>query len=287
MMIPQIKSDRGIPTLYVKGEPFFALAGELHNSSSSSLEYMERQVWPNLQGMNLNTVLLPISWETIEPREGEYDFTLVDGLIRQAREAQMHLVFLWFGLWKNGESMYVPQWMKEDGRKYFRARKVNGEPLNTISPLCQAAVEKDAEAFSRVMAHIREMDQEESTVIFIQVENEIGLLGTARDYSSEANEAFCLRNTAGQEPGGRYLGSRRRKPLWHMRMQQQWRRLPEPGKRNIRCPAMPMHGSVNIHGILAPIPAGDRWRGCIGSGNVRHPPCSPWLLISMCPMWPR
>ena len=150
MMIPQIKSDRGIPTLYVKGEPFFALAGELHNSSSSSLEYMERQVWPNLQGMNLNTVLLPISWETIEPREGEYDFTLVDGLIRQAREAQMHLVFLWFGLWKNGESMYVPQWMKEDGRKYFRARKVNGEPLNTISPLCQAAVEKDAEAFSRV-----------------------------------------------------------------------------------------------------------------------------------------
>ncbi len=190
MMIPQIKSDRGLPTLYVKGEPFFALAGELHNSSSSSLEYMERQVWPNLQGMNLNTVLLPISWETIEPREGEYDFTLVDGLIRQAREAQMHLVFLWFGLWKNGESMYVPQWMKEDGRKYFRARKVNGEPLNTISPLCQAAVEKDAEAFSRVMAHIREMDQEESTVIFIQVENEIGLLGTARDYSSEANEAF-------------------------------------------------------------------------------------------------
>lgn len=40
------------------------------------------------------------------------------------------------------------------------------------------------------MAHIKEMDEEESTVIVMQVENEIGLLGTERDYSKTANEAF-------------------------------------------------------------------------------------------------
>ncbi len=190
-MTPQIKNDNGIPTLYVKGEPFFALAGELHNSSSSSLEYMERQVWPNLRGMNMNTVVLPLSWETIEPQEGEFDFSLVDGLIAQARKEQMHLVFLWFGLWKNSESMYVPRWMKEDTRTYFRAKKVNGEAINTISPLCAAAVEKDANAFAKVMGHIRKIDQEESTVILIQVENEIGLLGTERDYGEAANAAFA------------------------------------------------------------------------------------------------
>lgn len=195
-MIPQIRMDGGIPTLYVKGEPFFALGGELHNSSSSSLAYMEQQVWPKLRGLHMNTVILPLSWETIEPREGEFDFSLVDGLIAQAREQGMHLVFLWFGLWKNSESMYVPEWMKTDDATYFRARKVGGEAINTISPLCQAAVEKDARAFSRVMAHIREMDQEESTVIFMQVENEIGLLGTERDYGEAANEAF-----AGEIPG--------------------------------------------------------------------------------------
>lgn len=189
--IPMIKNDNGIPTLYVKDKPFFALSGEIHNSSSSSLQYMEKEVWPNLKGLNMNSVIVPLYWETIEPTEGKYNFELLDGLISQARENEMKLIFLWFGLWKNGESMYVPAWMKADTKTYFRARKVNGEPINTISPLCEAAVEKDAAAFARIMAHIRKIDEEESTVIIMQVENEIGLLGTGRDYSETAREAFA------------------------------------------------------------------------------------------------
>ena len=188
--IPEIRSDNGIQTLYVHGEPFFALAGELHNSSASDLDYMEREIWPHLKGLNMNSVIVPLYWETIEPEEGCYDFTLLEGLIRQARENDMHLIFLWFGLWKNAESMYVPGWMKRDSETYFRARKVSGEPINTISPLCQAAVEKDRAAFTAVMTRIRALDEEENTVIFMQVENEIGLLGTERDYSDAANAAF-------------------------------------------------------------------------------------------------
>ncbi len=188
--IPEIRMDRGIPTLYVQGEPFIALAGELHNSGASSLSYMDREVWPRLENLNLNTVLLPLYWECVEPEEGRYDFTLMDGLIAQARAHNLHLVFLWFGLWKNGESMYVPAWMKQDSGTYFRVRKAGGEPINTISPLCEAAVERDAAAFSAVMAHLRQVDEEQSTVLFIQVENEIGLLGTERDYGDRANTLF-------------------------------------------------------------------------------------------------
>ena len=188
--IPQIREMNGIPTLYVKGEPFMVLAGEIHNSSASSLEFMKEKVWPNLKDMYLNTVLVPLYWELIEPQEGEYQFDLVEGLIRQARQNQMHLIFLWFGLWKNAESMYVPGWMKKDPETYFRVRKVNGESINTISPLCEAAVEKDAAAFSKVMNYISKMDETESTVLMIQVENEIGTLGTGRDYSEKAQKAF-------------------------------------------------------------------------------------------------
>ncbi len=188
--IPRIENDRGIPTLYVKGEPFLALSGEIHNSGSSNLQFMEKEVWPKLKGLNMNSVIVPLYWETIEPVEGEYDFYLLDGVVEQAKENEMKLIFLWFGLWKNGESMYVPAWMKRDTKKYFRAEKVNGEKLNTISPLCEAAVEKDAAAFAKIMAHIREIDEKESTVIIMQVENEIGLLGTGCDYSKTAREAF-------------------------------------------------------------------------------------------------
>ncbi|MCF0132460.1 MAG: DUF5597 domain-containing protein [Blautia sp.] len=188
--IPQIRIDNGIPTLYVHNKPFFCLSGEIHNSSSSSLAYMEKHVWPALKELHLNTAIVPLSWECLEPEEGQFDFSLADGLIRQAREANIHIVFLWFGLWKNAESMYVPAWMKKDTATYFRAEKVSGEKLNTISPLCDKAIEKDMLAFAALMKHIREIDKDQSTVIVMQVENEIGLLGTPCDYSPAARELF-------------------------------------------------------------------------------------------------
>ena len=56
------------------------LAGELHNSSASGVEHM-RRVWPHLEALGLNTVLAPVSWELLEPAEGEFDFTYVDTLV--------------------------------------------------------------------------------------------------------------------------------------------------------------------------------------------------------------
>jgi hypothetical protein len=40
------------------------------------------------------------------------------------------------------------------------------------------------------MRHVREVDSATRTVIMIQMENEVGLLGDSRDRSKEANEAF-------------------------------------------------------------------------------------------------
>ena len=191
MSIPVIKCDeKGIPTLYVKDRPFFCRAGEIHNSNASDLTFTKEKLWPALRGLNMNAAIVPVYWEAIEAVEGVYDFTTVERLIEQAREEQMKLVFLWFGLWKNAESMYVPGWMKRDTETYFRAEKVNGDKMTTISPLCQAAVEKDRLAFTALMRRIREIDETENTVITIQVENEIGLLGTERDFCPAAQEAF-------------------------------------------------------------------------------------------------
>jgi len=191
MNTPEIRIVNQIPTLFVDGQPFFCMAGELHNSASGSLTYMQEKVWPALKGLNMNSVILPIYWEQIEAKEGTYDFTLLDGIIEQARENEMRLILLWFGLWKNAESMYVPAWMKLDSRTYFRVQKVNGEPINTISPFCQAAIDKDAACFRAIMKHIKDIDAERSTVITVQVENEIGILGENRDYCEKANVAFA------------------------------------------------------------------------------------------------
>ena len=115
--IPHLEKRGAVTQLIVDDKPFLALAGELHNSSSSSRQYM-RPIWPRLARMNLNTVLAVVTWELIEPEEGKFDFTLVDGMIEDARRFNMRLVFLWFGSWKNGESSYPPYWVKTDGKRF-------------------------------------------------------------------------------------------------------------------------------------------------------------------------
>lgn len=189
--IPHIEKNKyGIPALYVKEKPFLMLAGELHNSASSNLTFMEQEVWPYVRPLGLNTIILPVAWESIEPTEGKFDFSLVEGLLQQARREDVKLVLLWFGLWKNGESFYVPSWVKEDYKRFFRSRYANGHPSDTISPLCEAAVEADKKAFVRLMEYLKECDSKEQTVVMVQVENEIGFLKAERDYSEAAESAF-------------------------------------------------------------------------------------------------
>lgn len=49
--LPYISKDKnGIWTLYVHEKPYLMLAGEIHNSSSSSLEYMKKRYGKKLEG---------------------------------------------------------------------------------------------------------------------------------------------------------------------------------------------------------------------------------------------
>lgn len=48
----------------------------------------------------------------------------------------------------------------------------------------------DCRAFARLMAHLRQVDSSEQTVVFVQVENEVGMLEQARDACPEAQRAY-------------------------------------------------------------------------------------------------
>ncbi len=198
ILIQQAQAQNSLPhlarhgfstQLIVDDKPFLILGGELGNSSASSLEYM-KPIWPKLVQMNLNTVLVPVYWEMMEPLEGKYDFTLVDGLIDNAREHNLRLVLLWFGSWKNSMSCYAPEWIKKDQQRFPRARLKTGEAMEIMSVFCEEGRNADAHAFAALMRHIRQIDSEKHTILMMQVENEVGMLKDARDYSDAANNAF-------------------------------------------------------------------------------------------------
>ncbi len=185
---PRLEKRGAAVQLIVDGKPYLALAGELHNSSSTSRAYM-KPLWPKLATMNLNTVLAAVPWGMVEPKENVYDFSMVDQLIEDARSHQLRLVLLWFGSWKNGLSHYVPAWVKADTRRFPLVKTRHGT-LEILSPLDEANREADAKAFAAFMRHVKEVDAARKTVIMIQVENEVGVHADARDRSELANTAF-------------------------------------------------------------------------------------------------
>lgn len=186
---PHLQEKGSATQLMVDEEPFLMLGGELGNSSASSLDYME-PIWPKVDRMNLNTVLVPVYWELIEPREGTFDFTLLDGLIGQARAHDMKLVLLRFGSWKNSMSSYVPTWVKRNQERFPRAEREDGSGMEILSPFREANVEADARAFTALMQHLREVDGEQHTVVMVQIENEIGMIPEARDHRDSADRLY-------------------------------------------------------------------------------------------------
>ena len=191
--------------LIVDGKPFLILGGELSNSASSSAAYME-PIWPKLRALGLNAVLTPVSWELIEPQEGRFDFSSVDALIDGARKHDLKLVLLWFGAWKNSMSSYVPSWVKRDQERFPRVQLPDGSGQEILSVFSPAVLAADEKAFAALLAHLREVDSRQGTVLMMQVENEVAMLPTARDHSALANRAY-----AGPVPAEltRYLAAHR------------------------------------------------------------------------------
>lgn len=186
---PRLEAQGSARRLVVDGKPLLVLGGELGNSSASSQAYMAKY-WPKLKAMNLNTVLAPASWELIEPKEGVYDFSSVDALLKDARAQDMHLVLLWFGAWKNSMSTYVPSWVKRDDVRFPRAKAANGVSQEILSAFSANTRDADAKAYAALLAHLKAVDAQ-GTVLMVQVENEIGMLPVAREWGPEANAAWA------------------------------------------------------------------------------------------------
>ncbi|MGF7077326.1 DUF5597 domain-containing protein [Mucilaginibacter sp. 3215] len=185
--LPRLIEKSGRHAFLVDGKPFLMLGGQTHNSSAWPA--LMPGVWKSAGAMHLNTLEVPIYWEQIEPQPGKFDFALVDTLLTQARQHNVHLVLLWFGTWKNGSNHYMPEWMKRDAEKYPNITGKTGKPIDSPSPHSKATLDADIKAFSAVMRYLKQADGQH-TVIMVQVENEPGSWDTVRDYSAKAQKLF-------------------------------------------------------------------------------------------------
>ena len=202
---PRLVQKDGRYALFVDGKPFFILGGQIHNSSAWPGELA--QVWKSMADLHANTVEAPVYWEQMEPQPGKFDFTNVDAVIDGARAHNLHVVLLWFGTWKNGNMHYAPVWVKTDTQRFPRVIRPDGQPIDVLSPISQNTLHADETAFAALMRHLKQIDNEQHTVLFLQVENESGNIGSVRDFSAEANRLFAgpvptdMLAASGKKPG--------------------------------------------------------------------------------------
>ncbi len=87
-------------------------------------------------------------------------------------------------------SCYAPEWIKLNPEKFERAKDSTGHGLEILSAFNPANLKADINAFTALMSHLARVDNTDHTVIMVQVENEIGMLTEAREYTAAANLAF-------------------------------------------------------------------------------------------------
>ena len=202
--IPQIVSKDGRHALMVDGAPFLVLGAQVNNSSNwpQALD----DVWPAIDVVKPNTVMVPVAWEQVEAKEGTFDFSFVDVLLKQAREKDVRLILLWFATWKNNSPNYAPDWVKLDNTRFPRVVTADGRTLNSLSPHAQTTLDADRKAFVALMTHLKAADPQR-TVIMVQPQNEPGTYGSVRDFSPLAQKVFegpvpdALLKKLGKSPG--------------------------------------------------------------------------------------
>ncbi|MGA8041305.1 MAG: DUF5597 domain-containing protein [Terracidiphilus sp.] len=204
---PQVVKKDGRYALLVDGKPYLVLGGQIHNSSGWPSELP--QVWESMSALHANTVEAPVYWEQMESTEGQFDFSNVDAIVQGARAHNLHVVLLWFGTWKNGNNHYVPGWVKTDTKRFPRVMRQDGTPIDVMSPLGQNTLAADKAAFTALMRHLKQMDGDQHTVLFVQVENESGNIGSVRDFSPEADRLFD-----GQVPADMLAAAKKQPGTW-------------------------------------------------------------------------
>ncbi len=187
--LPELRELNGHKALYVDGKPFLMLGLQWDCDSCYNADTMIG-LMAHARRMGCNMASLLLAWRCIEPVEGQFDFSILEAMLRGAREHDLRIVLVWFGTYKNACLNYAPDWVRDDQQRFRRAVDANGRVLHNFACYnCQETMVRDSDAVCAVFEYLKQHDTDHRVILF-QVNNETGLLGTARCHCDKCNAMF-------------------------------------------------------------------------------------------------
>jgi len=188
--MPQMRELNGGKVLFVDGLPFLILGLQWDCDDCFSREIMD-PLFPEAAKIGCNTAVLPLYWREVEPQEGKFDFATLDHRIEMARRNGLRIALVYFGTWKNACLNYAPDFVKSDLRRFRRAQQADGTQLRNFScPTSSETFAADRKALEAIFRHLKAVDSSHHTVVLVQMQNEVGILGTDRCYCPGCTKRF-------------------------------------------------------------------------------------------------
>lgn len=170
----------------VDDKPFPFLGAQIRldallNCDKMTINEVEKY-FKKAQELELNCVQIPISWNMVEPKENQYDYSIINSILQFVNKYNLKMELLWFSTNMVGDSFsyHIPQYALQEYNKRL-SRNDEGSFWNyygyqyTMILDDEWVLEREIKAITALFNHIRYWDSQNGDkhpVISAQIHNE-------------------------------------------------------------------------------------------------------------------
>jgi len=184
--VSKVNYEAEHPYVEYKGKPYLMLAVQMrldwiYEDQSRDIAFIQEN-FAKAKEDGFDSVIIPISWNQIEPEKGVFNFDRLELYYKYLDEYDLSVQWIWGGTNSCGSGAAVPEDIRKDPETY--KRMLTGKPeiddmigkdgagVVWIDFSCKATMEREQTALAAMMEWIAENDKNKRCVM-IQVDNEV------------------------------------------------------------------------------------------------------------------
>ena len=175
--VSRVRYEAEHPYVEHNGEPYLMLPIQMrldwvYVDSGANIGFIEEN-FADVAELGFQSVCIPITWDTIEPEQGKFDFSRLELYYKYLNKYDLTVQWLWFGTNSCGSGMGAPEYIREDDETYKKVVPDGYEGYGVWFDFsCKATLEAEKTALGKMMEWLAENDTDRRCVI-IQMNNEV------------------------------------------------------------------------------------------------------------------